>query len=219
MPRSTDQPVAGSEFPPLSLCEDLGREAGKGNIQFRLWFDDGGVVLIAEHTAFRVHASFLSRHSPVFKELFTVPPAPNGERIGGCRVFHTSDSAEDLNYLLQLTYDAPCLLRPINPSGDTAKPSFAMISALMRLGHKYEFFTLVDDAARYLETYYTTNSDVWEQLRDGKQDAPFTFSDNPAADAIDAVDIARLTGRYAMLPVASLSTNAASSIPSTSWKV
>ena len=73
----------------------------------RLWFDDGSVVLVAEGTAFRVHASILSRYSPVLKKVFAVPRSSEGEHMDGCPVFRLSDTAEELDCFLQLIYDAP----------------------------------------------------------------------------------------------------------------
>ena len=72
-----------------------------------LWFDDGSVVLVAEQSKFRVHSSILSRHCPGLKELFAIPRTSETEHLSGCPVFHLSDTAEDLEYLLQLIYDAP----------------------------------------------------------------------------------------------------------------
>ncbi len=95
------------------------------------------------------------------------------------------------------------LLPCFSPFRQVAKPSFAMLSAYIRLGYKYEISTLADDAVRLLEAYFTTNFDVWEKLRKGKwQDVPFTFSENPAADAIDTVNLARMTGKSRLLPLA-----------------
>ncbi|KAM5544034.1 hypothetical protein V8D89_002220, partial [Ganoderma adspersum] len=178
-------------------------------IPFRLWFDDGSVVLVAERTAFRVHASLLSRHSPPLKKLFAIPRSSKGEHMmDGCPVFHLSDTAADLDHFLQLIYDTPryaldstplspalttygagatpkSLPLPCNPLREVVKPTFARLSAYIRLGYKYEIFSLVDDA-----------------LRKGERDVPFTFSENPAADAIDTVNLARMVGKPSLLPLA-----------------
>ncbi len=87
--------------------ERTGRTAAKNNIPFRLWFDDGSIVLVAQGTAFRVHASLISRHSPAFKKLFAMPRTSEAEHLNGCPVFHLSDTAEDMDYLLELIYDGP----------------------------------------------------------------------------------------------------------------
>ena len=193
------------------------------SIPFRLAFDDGSVILVAERTAFRVHACLLARHSPVLKKLFAIPRTSEAEHHNGCPVFQLSDTAEDLDYFLQLIYNGPSyvvlpsvclsseiisnaapdsLLPPFNLFYQVTKPTFAMLSAYIRLGYKYEIFTLVDDAIRFLEAYFTTNFDVWERLRKGEREVPFTPSENPAADAIDTVNIARMTGTPSLLPLA-----------------
>ena len=38
-----------------------------------LWLSDGSVVLAAEDTLFKVHKSQLSRHSVIFRDMFTLP--------------------------------------------------------------------------------------------------------------------------------------------------
>lgn len=43
-----------------------------------LWLDDGNVVLVVENTGFRVHRGILSKHSDVFRDMFSVPQPPAG---------------------------------------------------------------------------------------------------------------------------------------------
>ncbi|KAH9939427.1 hypothetical protein B0H21DRAFT_756878 [Amylocystis lapponica] len=66
----------------------------------KLWFPDGNVVLVAEDTPFRVHASVLSRVSAVFRDLFRAPATESWwAEFEGCRVFQLQDTAEDLETL------------------------------------------------------------------------------------------------------------------------
>ncbi len=44
-----------------------------------LWFPDGNVVLATDSLLFRVHESFLSLHSSVFKDMFDLPFAALGD--------------------------------------------------------------------------------------------------------------------------------------------
>ena len=41
-----------------------------------LWFEDGNVVLRAEDTYFKVYEGILSRESPVFVDMFSLPHPP-----------------------------------------------------------------------------------------------------------------------------------------------
>ena len=72
------------------------------------WFDDGSVIIQAENTQYRIHRSLLSRHSNVFKDMFSLPqpamdPSPLSE---GCPVVFLSDKATDLEHVLSVIYDS-----------------------------------------------------------------------------------------------------------------
>ncbi len=80
---------------------------------------------------------------------------------------------------------------------------FPVISALMRLGHKYEIKAVVDDAAHHLEGYFTTDFRTWLQYCSQDADATFDFTeDEEGADLFEAVNLARLTSKHAILPLA-----------------
>jgi len=71
-----------------------------------LWLDDGSVVIQAELTQFRVHRTMLSRHSQVFRDMFSVPqPVVSEDNIEGCPLVHLPDSAQDVTHLLSALYD------------------------------------------------------------------------------------------------------------------
>jgi hypothetical protein len=70
------------------------------------WFDDGSIVIQAELTQFRVHRTMLSRHSQVFRDMFSVPqPVDPKDNIEGCPIVHLSESAQDVTHLLSALYD------------------------------------------------------------------------------------------------------------------
>ena len=101
------------------------------------WFMDGSVVLFAQDTMFRVHKSFIARHSVIFRDMFSLPQPKadeplvlgdgkgaesgnerewkDGEGLGsmgsteveGCPVVHLHDSPEDVASLLYALYDGP----------------------------------------------------------------------------------------------------------------
>ncbi|KAL1950001.1 hypothetical protein VTO73DRAFT_8882 [Trametes versicolor] len=166
------------------------------------WFADGSIVIIAEGVGFRVHMTLLSLHSPVFRDLFTLPqPDPGTESDGGDShqgfpVVHVTDSAHDMQCLLRAIYHS----RRYLPDMSKRIP-FAVLAALMRLGHKYELTDIVDKAANYLEEYFTADFDTWPHLCYAEHGPKFDFSSKKPADLFECVNIARLTGKTAMLPL------------------
>lgn len=71
-----------------------------------IWYEDGNVILQAEGTQFKVHKSILAQSSSVFKDMFSFPQPPSvgTELVEGCPIVHLSDSAKDVNYVLQALF-------------------------------------------------------------------------------------------------------------------
>lgn len=77
------------------------------------WFDDGNIVLIARNIEFKVFKSILAKHSPFFKDMFSLPPpilagiSPGSSQVtstvvDACPVVHLSDSPEDFRHVLRV---------------------------------------------------------------------------------------------------------------------
>lgn len=82
---------------------------------------------------------------------------------------------------------------------------FSVLSALMRLGHKYELTEIVDEAAQYLEEFFTANFYVWLDICHADTvPARFEFrrDEDDEAELFESVRLIRLTGKTAMLPMA-----------------
>ena len=65
------------------------------------WFDDGNIVLLCRETAFRVYRGLLTRHSVIFRDLFSMAQPSTAETMESCPVVHISDPPDDLRYLLR----------------------------------------------------------------------------------------------------------------------
>ncbi len=78
-------------------------------------------------------------------------------------------------------------------------PSFDVISASIRLGHKYQISKLVEHSVNYLKMYYTEHYGVFRKR--GHPYWPPAFREE---HAIGVINLARLTGEHSMLPVAFL---------------
>lgn len=74
----------------------------------------------------------------------------------------------------------------------------------MRLGHKYQLKDIIVDAAGYLEDHYTPNFKKWMRRRTGAHEEKLRISesDEAAGAVFEAVNIARLTSKPAILPLA-----------------
>ncbi len=66
-----------------------------------LYIEDGNVILRTGGTLFCVHKSLLSKHSPVFRELFQ----RDAERFRGLAHYTMEETREDLEVLLNVIYD------------------------------------------------------------------------------------------------------------------
>ncbi|RPD58548.1 hypothetical protein L226DRAFT_466512 [Lentinus tigrinus ALCF2SS1-7] len=155
------------------------------------WFDDGSIILIARNVEFRVYKGLLADHSPVFRDMFSLPQPPisEGELETPCPVVHLSDSAEDVR----------CLLRVCMPKTDFKyDPTYESIASSIRLGHKYQIATLVNHAVGYLKEYYTDDYGKWKSHKMGP---PPRFQ---LVHAIGVVNLARLIECDSILPTAIL---------------
>ncbi|KAI0668972.1 hypothetical protein C8Q78DRAFT_1193951 [Trametes maxima] len=167
-----------------------------------LWFEDGNLVLVARDVKFRIYKGPLVAHSPVFKDMLSLPqPVTTGRNDAAivaneedenrqCPVIPLPDSPEDLRHFLRvLTPGRTLRIGPV-------EPSFDELSACVRLGHKYQCDQMVQRSIDYLKKYYPDDIDVW--VNDGPVDPP-RFE---PIHRIGVANLARTTGTDALLPVA-----------------
>jgi hypothetical protein len=85
-------------------------------IRSTIWYHDGSIVLQAETTQFCVHASVLSQHSVVFRDMLSVPAsAATSDAVDGKPLVHVSDRASEIKHLLLALYDPSCVLAFFSP--------------------------------------------------------------------------------------------------------
>ncbi|PIL23581.1 hypothetical protein GSI_14894 [Ganoderma sinense ZZ0214-1] len=176
--------IAGATALPL---EELRRDED-------FWLEDGSVVLVAKKTAFKVYKGLLSAHSPVFSDMFSSTTHAD-ETYDGSPVVRLSDSPEDLKWVL--THVMPKTLRHLQGTYDFKSSE---LSALARLGHKYQIDLLERHAVDSLKAAFTNDFEQWEgRLRSPQVPSHSGYSRyNP----IDIINIARLTNTPSMLPLA-----------------
>ncbi|EIW57114.1 uncharacterized protein TRAVEDRAFT_76005, partial [Trametes versicolor FP-101664 SS1] len=167
------------------------------------WYSDGNIILVARDVEFRVFKGILAEHSPVFRDMFSLPQPPPAETLSSstaddmCPVVHLSDSPEDLRHVLRV------YMPKGSPSAffhATPPYSYDMLSASVRLGHKYQMSDILDNALAFLKTYHPTDFDEWSAL---EHYGPPGFA-RSRIYAIGVVNLARLTNEVGLLLMALL---------------
>ncbi|CAA7266041.1 unnamed protein product [Cyclocybe aegerita] len=121
------------------------------------WFDDGNVILQAQQTQFRVHRSMLVRHSTVWKDMFAVlqPEGKSGSE-NDCPVVHLSDRASDVEHVMAIFYDN------LKTFKLKERIQFSQLSAMLRMGHKYQIKHLCDAVMKILRKDFPQSLDLWD---------------------------------------------------------
>lgn len=149
-----------------------------------LWFPDGSVVLHAENTLFRVHMSQLSRHSVVFRDMFSLPRSSASAHdlsaddiYEGCPLVRLHDLAEDVANLLSALYDGPCVdsclflavqsaHHPSRTFGSNDCSDFRIVSGILRLSNKYMIESLRAKAIAHLNIAWPMTLKGWDARED-----------------------------------------------------
>ncbi|KAK7690491.1 hypothetical protein QCA50_005589 [Cerrena zonata] len=116
-----------------------------------VWYEDGNVVLIAERKAFKVHRSILSSSSDVFRDMFEVVQPDlldSSSTFDGCPIVHLSDTAKELTTFLEILYSQGNH-RYFRIEKVCAPMEW--VSAVLRLGRKYQVSHIAEEAVRRLE--------------------------------------------------------------------
>lgn len=161
----------------------------------KIWFDDGSVVIQAEKTQFRVHRSMLSRHSSVFRDMFSVPQPPGEQElvIEGCSVVHVSESSQDWEDLLTLMYDNLRVYQSADPM------PIRLIAVMLRLGKKYDMGHFLKEAVARLHYEFPRNLCDWDLI----SDQPFSKIEQSGELALlDIIILGREAGLQSILPLA-----------------
>ncbi|KAI0700387.1 hypothetical protein C8T65DRAFT_709696 [Cerioporus squamosus] len=135
------------------------------------WFDDGTIVLVAGNIKFRVYRGILTEHSPFFAETLSLPQPTE------CQGVH--DNPESLRHVFRL-------LMPRKTANFAAvgSPMFDMVSAYIRIAHKYQMEALLSHWLDWI-SHQSMVPDGFEPIH-----------------AIGVVNLARLTGCTSILPTA-----------------
>ncbi|TBU51802.1 hypothetical protein BD310DRAFT_962923 [Dichomitus squalens] len=79
---------------------------------YELWYEDGTIILIAHDVEFRVYRGPLAKHSPLFRDMLSIPQPVEPHLLyqgqgqsPECPLIHLSDSPEDLRHILRYQID------------------------------------------------------------------------------------------------------------------
>ncbi|KAJ6498989.1 hypothetical protein C8R45DRAFT_1071625 [Mycena sanguinolenta] len=131
------------------------------------YFEDGNIVLSARDTDdcivyFRVHRSILTKHSPVFKDMFTMPLPQNEDQYDGAPLVEMAgDSANALQSLIALLYD-PEFLSDTLKSWDFAARMYDPVV----LAKKYQIDWIPEMAAVHLKKLWPQTLTGWDRVAD-----------------------------------------------------
>jgi len=175
-----------------------------------LWLHDGNIVLATQDFAFKVYRGILEHHSVVFRDMFSLPQPPNQETLDGHLVVVLPDDTDDV----------VCMLSALHFGGkkyfyaDVPIP-FATVSAMLRIGMKYEIANLRDEGIRLLQHCFPSSFPKLKPPKDMFTDFPGheeAMSGRPlevhpevlmiTQDAMAVVDLAERFNLQNLLPVA-----------------
>ncbi|RPD58576.1 hypothetical protein L226DRAFT_466520 [Lentinus tigrinus ALCF2SS1-7] len=157
------------------------------------WLDDGNVVLVAQSTGFRVYKGLLAAQSPIFHDMFSATSLRADERYDGVPVIRLFDSPVDLRHLFRVLL--PKSQKDVLKDTYDLKTDFHVMSALIRLSHKYQIEDVEKRALSALCHIYPTELEEWVG-------SDSQIDDNDRFYAIAAVNLARLTDTPSILPSA-----------------
>ncbi|CAL1694553.1 unnamed protein product [Somion occarium] len=137
-----------------------------------LYFEDGNIVFSAltkndeVRHYFRVHKAILARYSPVFNDMFAIPPLREGETdeakesYDGVVHVQTPDTAEDVASFLGVLYD------PLGAAYKRFNPNTpVLVEGALKLSIKYECDTLRGRIVENLEADWPQTLAQWDARR------------------------------------------------------
>nr|GAT56159.1 predicted protein [Mycena chlorophos] len=153
-----------------------------------IWHEDGSVVLQAQDTQFRVHWGLLTMHSSVFKDMYGLPqPDVAGPTVEGCLVVPVFDDPMDLLHFFRVLYNPTMLVKESLP--------FAIVAALVRIGQKYDFKELLQEAVRRITDDYPSTLAGFDALPKTRRIGSF------GAKHFDVLRLAREHNILSVLPL------------------
>ncbi|KAH8824289.1 hypothetical protein DL96DRAFT_1613600 [Flagelloscypha sp. PMI_526] len=157
-----------------------------------LWFDDGGLVLLAGTKLFKIYRGLLAARSIVFSDMLSVPQPPSAvDTYDGCPLVRMLDDAEELEAYLRAIFDSGYI--SALATGSPAE-SLAPLIGIAYLSHKYRTPMVHANVLLVLSKLFPTSLTDFNGLK-------HTISTPPVALA-HAIVILRQIGAEWCLPTA-----------------
>ncbi|KAK6969107.1 BTB domain-containing protein [Favolaschia claudopus] len=181
---------------PALFLEDLTRTGGLTRAD-GLWFEDCGLIILAEKTIFRVSRDYLAAHSPIFKDMLALPAPRDRDMMFGLPFVSLFDSADDVTVFLK------ALMFPDFFEPHPAPTSLAVLTAVLRMSHKYDVESLRKRALIHLSSQFPTQLHDYDSLASEKDPlwiAELKDVDGPGFHSLTA--LARSLSIVWILPIA-----------------
>ncbi|KAF8590732.1 hypothetical protein K439DRAFT_1381509 [Ramaria rubella] len=128
-----------------------------------LYFTDGDIVLLSLPreevvTAFKVDRVFLSRSSPVFHGMLSLPLPENVEKFDNVPLVRLQDKVEDLISFLKALYDFSTI-----PTKRNDRHTVSKVAGILRLATKYEVDNLRGLIITILSTDWPSDLASWDK--------------------------------------------------------
>ncbi|KAJ7167222.1 hypothetical protein C8R43DRAFT_877584 [Mycena crocata] len=159
-----------------------------------LWFEDCGLIIQAENTLFRVSRDMLATHSPVFRDMLSLPPPTADDMIEGCPFVRLPDSAADVTVFLKSLFYFDFFRTPPAPI------AFAIVAGVLRMSHKYEVDALRKLALAHFSSFHPTTLHEYEQR--GREEQSSFFDDLHRGSFLAPIELARQLSLDWSLPIA-----------------
>ncbi|KAF8216759.1 hypothetical protein K438DRAFT_1558992 [Mycena galopus ATCC 62051] len=137
-------------------------------VHSKIWMPYDDVILKAVSTQFRMNHDILAQQSSVFGNMFSMPLPPDKPTVEGCPIVRISDSAQDWELLLEMLYRpyvpyyffnswlSECQFR-FSFQVPAIRP-FDAVTAMLRLGQKYNIAEARDDALSCLHNEFPSDA-------------------------------------------------------------
>ncbi|KAJ7765622.1 hypothetical protein B0H16DRAFT_1523676 [Mycena metata] len=160
-----------------------------------LWFFDGGLVVQAEQSLYRVSGGILAARSPVFKDMLSLTQPPDAETIDGCPVVRLPDRAVDVTCFFRAIFDSS-FFEP-----HPRLVHLHHVFSILHLSNKYSIDYLLRRALTHLASVYpTTLSGYYEDGRLSSLSGP--ADDDILASNVATIQVAREVNALWILPSA-----------------